>query len=593
MILQALCEYYDRKAALGEMPLYGREWKPIPYLVVIREDGSFVRLQSTLEGEGKERRAKRFMLCHTRERTGSHSWATANSLWDHYGYVFGFPKKMDFGNAKSVDTGQKQCRSFQEELSRLARLNPNDSGLKTVMAFYSKLDENIKKLREDPLYDEAFKKEGTNFAFRLLTESDPVGTAPDFNYGDTDADAPKRLCLVMGECLPIAVTNGSISLRNANPKGGKLVGFQRDSGYDSYHKEQGFNAPVSEKASYAYTTALNTLLGPRSRNKFPFGKDTLVFWAGKDNAFEDIFSVFFSALPQDDPDKNVEKIASVMKAPYTGTLTDDDDTMFYLLLLSPNNARIAVKLWEEASVRTFAANIRRFFSDLEIVKGPWDKEYLPLANLLRSISLLNNVENLPPQLFQAMMRAILEGLPFPELLETQTIERMRADKGHPKDKNDNKHDVMRERAALLKAYLNRKRNNNQKPITMSLDLTNDNQAYLCGRLFAIFEKIQQDALGDVNATIRDRYYDSFSCTPNVAFARLTALSNHHLQKLDRGKQVYYEKLKGEVIGQICSTGLPAHFSLDDQSRFAIGYYHQRQAFYKRKDAQAEDTDRKA
>lgn len=119
---------------------------------------------------------------------------------------------------------------------------------------------------------------------------------------------------------------------------------------------------------------------------------------------------------------------------------------------------------------------------------------------------------------------------------------------------------------------------------MSLDLTNNNQAYLCGRLFAIFEKIQQEANpSGVNSTIRDQYFDSFSCTPNVAFARLSALSNHHLQKLSHDKQVYFERLKGEVMDNIDPNGLPAHFSLDDQSRFTIGYYHQHQAFFKKKD----------
>lgn len=125
---------------------------------------------------------------------------------------------------------------------------------------------------------------------------------------------------------------------------------------------------------------------------------------------------------------------------------------------------------------------------------------------------------------------------------------------------------------------------------MSLDLTNSNQAYLCGRLFAIFEKIQQEANpSGVNSTIRDRYYDSFSCTPNVVFARLSALSNHHMQKLAKGRQVFFERLKGEVIENINPDGLPAHFSLDDQSRFTIGYYQQRQAFFKKKDEENSDN----
>ena len=119
MILQALCEYYDRKAALGEMPPYGRESRPIPYLVVINPDGDFLRLESTAEDIDGVKTVKKFMLCHSRGRTGSKSWATANSLWDHYGYVFGFPDKLDFTNTKKASTAAKQCKTFQDELHRL------------------------------------------------------------------------------------------------------------------------------------------------------------------------------------------------------------------------------------------------------------------------------------------------------------------------------------------------------------------------------------------------------------------------------------------------------------------------------------------
>ncbi|MGI6233373.1 MAG: type I-C CRISPR-associated protein Cas8c/Csd1 [Prevotella sp.] len=580
MILQALCEYYDRKAALGEMPPYGREWKPIPYLVVINKDGDFMRLESTYEGEGKDRKPKRFLLSLSRGRSGSKSWETANRLWDHYGYVFGFPKKMDFNNAKYVETGKLQNQAFRKELQSLSTMNPDDESLQAVIRFYDKLSPNLAKLTQDPLYEEATKKDGTNFAFRMVTEPEPIGSRPDFNYGDEDSDSPDGLCLVSGRHEAIAILNNAISLRNANASGAKLVGFQKSSGYDSYHKEQGMNAPISERANYAYTTALNTLISAKSKNKFFFNKDTLVFWAAKDNEFEDLFSAFFTPLPKDNPDSNVERIAAIMKAPLSGSLTDDDDTRFYLLLLSPNNKRIAVKLWEESTVKNMAANIRKYFEDLDIVRGPEDKEYMPLGNLLRSISLQHKEENLPPQLFSSMMRAILEGLPFPQLLLTQTLGRIRADRV-----------VSRNRAALLKAYLNRIRNNyNEKIITMSLNPNNDNQAYLCGRLFAIFERIQQLASPGVNSSIRDQYFDSFSCTPNIVLPRLTALSNHHLQKLNHGSQVYYERLKGEVIDRLSADGLPAHFSLDDQSRFMIGYYQQRQALFKKKDDQTTEAD---
>lgn len=458
MILQALCEYYDRKAALGTLPPIGREWNPIPYLVVIDKDGDFIRLESTQEGKGKNQHAKKFLVCHAYGRSGRNSWEVANSLWDHYGYVFGFPAKMDFNNGKSVETGKKQCGSFQKELRRLLELNLHDRGLSAVLLFYKNLPNNIERLEADPLYSEAFKKDGTIFAFRLIDYANPVGTDPSFNYGNKSTDSPIGLCLVTGTRQPIALLNNAISLKNGNASGSKLVGFQKESGYDSYHKKQGQNAPISEKANDAYTSALNTLIAPESKNRFFFNKDTIVFWGNKDNPMENIFSAFFAALSTDYPDKNVETIVSFMKTPLSEVLADSDNAQFYVLQLSPNNKCIAVKLWEETDVRTLAQNIRRLFEDLDIVRSPFDKRYLPLGTLLRNIALQNKEENLPQQLFPEMMRAIIHGRSIPMLLPMQTLGRVKAD-----------HNVSRARAALLKGYLNRERNNSEKQIFMSLD----------------------------------------------------------------------------------------------------------------------------
>ena len=573
MILQALCEYYQRKAALGEMPPYGREWKPIPYLIVIREDGSFVKLEETYEGEGKNRVAKAFMMSLAKGRSGSNSWATANSLWDHFGYVLGIPKQKDEGSDKAFETCKKQNMSFVEEVRRLRQLNPNDTGIAAVCAFYADFTTNLAGVRADRLFADVVKKDGTNLAFKLLGSAEPIGTNASVNYGQEISNENLGRCLVTGEMGPIAILNGGISLMGASPMGAKLVGFQKSSGYDSYHKEQGLNAPISEQANYAYTTALNSMLSKGSKNHFYFSGDTLVFWASKNNHFEDEFAFFFALPPKDNPDKNVEVIGNLMKAPFTGVVNDEDDTKFYVLLLSPNVARIAVRMWEETTVKDLASNIRQYFEDLDIIRGKADKSYYSLYEILQNIALQHDIKNLPPMLFNGMVRAAINGWALPALCQLQCLGRIKADQT-----------VNSRRAGLLKAYLNRKNRNNQlkkeRNITMALDAENKNQAYLCGRLFAILEKIQE-ASGI--STIRERYYGAASRTPAVVFPRLLDLSIHHLAKLNEGQQVYFEKLKGIVMEDIAAQGFAAHFSLDDQSRFAIGYYHQRQAFYTKKE----------
>ena len=354
------------------------------------------------------------------------------------------------------------------------------------------------------------------------------------------------------------------------------MGFQKNSGYDSYYKEQGLNAPVSKIAEDAYTTALNVLLSKDSRNKFRIADTSVLFWSQKQTVFENQFSFFFNAPEKDDPDRNVNEVRALFESIHTGILNTDGDTPFYVLGLAPNAARISIRFWKTGKVTDFASNIARHFIDLEIVRSKKDEQdYFTLFSLLSNVSFEYKIDNAPPYLAGKIIESVLDGTKYPDTLQQQCIRRIRAEQN-----------VNRIRAAILKACLNRKieiNNINEKQITMSLDLENNNQGYLCGRLFAVLEKIQEDAQPGINTTIKDRYYGAASSTPVTVFGRLLNLSNHHLEKLGKGSKTYYEKMIQEIMSGVSSQGLPPHLSLDDQSRFAIGYYHQRQDLFTRKD----------
>jgi CRISPR-associated protein Csd1 len=185
------------------------------------------------------------------------------------------------------------------------------------------------------------------------------------------------------------------------------------------------------------------------------------------------------------------------------------------------------------------------------------------------------------------MRAILEGLPYPTSLFSGAVRRIRAEQSK-KDKRTGKlvMNVTHPRAAIIKACLNRQRTPFEKEITVSLDKDNPSPGYRLGRLFAVLERIQEEASPNLNATIRDRYYGAFSATPATVFATLMRMKNHHLAKLDNpGRRVNLEKLVGEIVDGLTPT-LPSHLPLADQGRFAIGYYHQRQDFFARREAVA-------
>jgi len=590
MILQALYDYYQRKAADPESRIapQGFEWKEIPFIIVIDEDGKFIDLQDTRSVEGKIKVASSYLVHKTKGRTGAHSYQTANILWDHFGYVLAHPKEKDDKKTKEQlhDDAERQHETFVTLVTDLTIKFPENKQFKAVANFL-KDPEQKRMVFEHDNWKDCIRIPGCNLSFRLAGEKEIVAENEDLiksfsvetsmNNEDerNESDSSNGVCLITGEVGPIAVLHTSTSIPGGK-SGAKLVGFQTNSGYDSYYKEQGLNAPVSIKAEDAYTTALNVLLSRDSTNKFRLSDLTVVFWADKANEFENVFPFFLAAPSKDDPDRNSREVKALFDSIHTGRFNDEGETSFFILGLSPNAARISIRFWKTGKIKDFAEKIAMHFTDLEIIHGKNDeREFYSLFNLLSNIAFEYKVDNVPPNLTGKMVECVMDGTPYPATLQQQCIRRIRAEQH-----------VNRVRAAILKAFLNRKNrfyNNNEKPITMALDLENTNQGYLCGRLFAVLEKIQEEAQPGINATIKDRYYGAASSTPVTVFGRLLGLSNHHLTKLNPGRKTNFEKMLQEVIAEINSNGMPAHLSLDDQSRFAIGYYHQRQDLFTKKE----------
>ena len=335
---------------------------------------------------------------------------------------------------------------------------------------------------------------------------------------------------------------------------------------------------------------MNHLLGKDSQQKLQVGDATAVFWSEKSSALEKDAFFFFSEPPKDDPDRNTEAIKALYATIWNGTyVVPDEKQKFYVLGLSPNAARIAVRFWHVATVAEMGTRFKQHISDLSIAHSAKIDAALPMDRLLRSIAAQSKYDNIPPNLAGEVMRSILEGLPYPATLLQAAVRRCRAEQAK-KNKNTSKSlpNVTYERAALIKACLNRamRLNNkkNEKEMTMCLDPENINIGYRLGRLFAVLEKIQTEANPGLNATIRDRFFGAASSTPVTVFANLMRLSNHHLSKLEKEKHGLFitrKRMLGEIM--CCIKDFPPHLTLEDQGRFAIGYYHQNQDLWTKKD----------
>ncbi|MBU1087134.1 MAG: type I-C CRISPR-associated protein Cas8c/Csd1 [Candidatus Omnitrophica bacterium] len=563
MILQALYELYERKAADPESKIApeGWEWKEIPFLAVIDNEGNFLRFEDTREGEGRKKRAKRFLVPQGEKRTVG---IKAFLLWDNIEYALG-------ANPRKREDIKQRFTAFQEKLAEVAVVHPD---VQAVVKFLNKNPvEQIEK-SDSPLWQEmlegnvfiTFKVDGSEFA----TVCDALPKKADLSAlfgGDT--------CLITGEKVQAARLHPAVKgVRGTNTSGAAIVSFNLPA-FCSYEKAQNSNAPVSEKATFAYTTALNVLLGKDSPNKVGIGDTTIIFWVQKKTRgynFESDFAWFFKS-DKDDPDRNIQAVKGLYEALYSSKMPLDENNRFYVLGLAPNAARISVRFWKTGTIREFAEKIRQHFEDFSIVHGPKDHDHLSLYQILTSTVLNYKMDNVPPNLASAVVVSILDGLPYPQTLLHQCVRRIRAEQ-----------QVTRARTAILKACINRFNrfyNKSEKEVLMSLDKSNTNAAYRLGRLFAVLEKIQEEAAPGINATIRDRFYGAASSTPVTVFPRLLKLKNHHLAKLNPGRKINFEKEIGEICDELKDT-FPGHLTLDAQARFAVGYYHQRQDFFKKK-----------
>lgn len=442
MILKALYDYYNRCEGLSAK---GLEQKEIGYLIVIDKDGAFVRIESRMKDK---KTAQTFLVLQTIKRSGRKY--APNILWDNYEYVIGGADE----SAKKHDTFIRMIEKLKEQVS-------SDRYLNAISEFYKKNEKLEDIIKNDVLYEEMHKSK-KNISFLLQGESKIAAENEkvwNLILNQSADDGISGICLVTGKKDSVARLHTTIKLTKDT---GSLVSFKTDRGYDSYGKEQGYNAQISGDAEFAYTTALNAMLQKGSHNKFSVGNRTFVFWASSNSeAAEQTEGSLFDLLGYteeevDDPNAKIEQVRKVFKAINSGSLKTSLEDRFYILGLAPNSARIAVVYWSECSLKEFAGKILCHFKDMEIKDTRIDKKpYMGIKSILAAVTLNGKQSEATPNLPEAVVKSIFQGTPYPFTLFSACIRRIRAESG-------NKDAIRIARMAIIKAYLNRTNSNNKK-----------------------------------------------------------------------------------------------------------------------------------
>lgn len=571
MILQALTELFEDLVRQGKLSAPGWSNAKISYALCLDESGALVAVMPTQHEEtvGKKTllRPNLISLPSTVTRTVG---ILPNFLWDNSSYLLGVDEK-------GKPERSLRCFRAAAELHHQLLDGVDTPAAKAILAYFDTWEpENA---QSHPALADSLQEilKGGNLTFQVngIFARDDTAIQAAWSRHYDDGDGELQQCLVTGKLDTVVAVHPAIKgVAGAQSSGAAMISFNAPA-FCSYGKEQSLNAPVGKYAAFAYTAALNYLIADKT-NVHRIGDTTIVCWAkGAEPQYTDFadFSLFGDALPEewteDDLHDAMKKLADGLPCP---ELSLNPDHPFYILGLSPNSARLSVRFFCRDSFGNLAKHVNAHYERLKILGSRY--RFMPLWALLRETVNLNTTDKSPsPVMAGAVARAVFTGSLYPASLLEATMLRIRAER-----------DITPGRAAILKAYYLKNPHDlcPKEVLTVSLNESSTNIPYTLGRLFAVYEAVQEAANPGLNATIKDKYFNSASATPAVIFSILGNLSQKHLRKLEAGQRIYYEKqisaLKG-VLGE----SYPTRLSLPEQGSFDLGYYHQNQFRYTKKE----------
>ena len=584
MILQALTAYYEQLVRQGKLsaPGWDDSFK-VSYELRLNDAGQLLGVVPLLT---EKTVGKKTVLTPRAMRVPAHekrsSGIAANFLCDNSTYLLGADEK---GKPERAADCFKACAKLHHTI-----LDGVDSpAARALLAYFDSWDPA--QAAAHPLLAEQWKEitgnanlifgyEAADHSHSFVNDDPAIQNAWQAHYNDRSADSDMGQCLITGKYAPIERTHPNISgVPGAQSSGAALVSFNAPA-FCSYGHEQGNNAPVSKYAAFAYTTALNHLLADRNHCKH-VGDTTILCWAeNAEPVYQDAMSMFLfgadeaAGIQENDVQAALKRLSAGQTVPFLEKELSPDQH-FYLLGLAPNAARLSVRFFLRDTFGCFAQNLQKHAEEMEIDCSEKEKfRTLPIWAVVNETT--RTVPGQPakpsPQLAGDLLRAVLTGGRYPATLLNGVTLRIRAEQN-----------VTRGRAAVIKAYYlrNYPTELNKEVYTVSLNETT-NVPYLLGRLFSVLEAVQKAANPGINTTIKDRYFNAACATPGMSFPTLLRLSQKHLRKLNDGLATHYDKQITELMAQLPASGFPARLSLPDQGKFTIGYYHQTQKRYVKK-----------
>lgn len=574
MILQALVKYYENLAEQGKVSRLGWCHAKVSYEIHLSSEGDIIGITSR---KIEDMRGKKAVWVPANlvvpEMVTRSSGVTANFLCDNSKYMLGI-------DAEGTNLRVMDCFQATKEKHGQILQSAQGKTAQAILAYFEKWDPE--KAAEHPVIRENWEEltEGGNLIFSVEgqeAQDDPEIRACWENYRAQNDGEDNGICLVTGKKAEISRIHKAIKgVPGAQSSGAALVSFNAPS-FESYGKEQSYNAPVGKYAEFAYTTALNYLLSQRDYT-FSMGDSMIVYWAesGKEQYQKCFLNMF---RPTKDNQKKLKDIFDSLKEDTKIYLEDaemDPKQNFYILALAPNAARLSVRFFYMNSFGNIIQNIADHYERLKIIKPTWaEQDYLGIRDMLNETVNQKSKDKTPaPDMAAQVLQAILSGGRYPTSLYANTLIRIRAESGDKK--------ISWGRAAIIKAYLIKNYDCMKGEKFMGLNKDCNDAAYVLGRLFSVLETIQKEANPTITTTIRDRYFNSACATPAVIFPVLIKLKNSHVKKLERdkgGTKVYYEKELTEIMGKL--DDFPKRLSLEQQGQFDLGYYHQQQEKYKK------------